>query len=270
MIRAAHRAVARAALAAALALAFAGCAPPPRPAPSVDDVAARYRAGRDRRDGALHALTAELVLRVDGRATGRLPGLPATLALAAPGRARLRVGSLFGTALDVVARGDSVIAWVPSERTVLALAGAAETLGVAPPVTLLARALGATWDPPREAWAAATADTLGLRLAWLEQGDTLALRVDADARPAEVRLAGAAGSVTVRYAAWSREGGTDWPGSVELADGTGWVRARIGISQVRAAATADEAWFAQRLPAGAKRLDWEGLRAWLRDRRGGE
>ncbi len=261
-----HRAV----LAGALALALAGCAPPPRPAPSVDDVAARYRAGRDRRAAAVHALTADLVLRLDGRATGRLPGLPATLALAAPERARVRVGSLFGTALDVLARGDSVLAWVPSERTVLALAGAAETLGVAPPVTLLARALAATWDPPRDAWRAATADTQGVRVAWLEDGDTLALVVDGDARPAELRLAGTVGSVTVRYAAWGREAGADWPGSVELADGTGWVRARIGISNVRPAAAADEAWFAQRLPAGAKRLDWEGLQAWLRSRRSGD
>lgn len=146
MSRPAHAAAPRAALAVVLALAFAGCAPPPRPAPSVDDVAARYRAGRDRRAAALHALTADLVLRLDGRATGRLPGLSASLALASPERARVRVNSLLGTALDVAARGDSLFAWVPSERTLLVLDGAAETLGVAPPVALLARATGC-WMP---------------------------------------------------------------------------------------------------------------------------
>lgn len=232
----------------------------------VDDLAARYGAERARRELGLQALTADLLLRVDGRATGRLPGLPATLALAAPGRARLRVSALFGTALDVSAQGDSVVAWVPSERTALSLAGAGETLGIAPPVELLARSLGATWNPPREAWRAAATESLGLRVRWTEGADSLDLRLDTDARPAEVRLAGEAGSVTVRYAAWTRADGTEWPGSVEIRDGTGWARVRIGVENVRVAARAEDGWFALRVPDGAKRLDWEGLREWL-DRR---
>lgn len=262
--RRAHRRV-LAALAGAAAL-LASCAPPPRPVPLVDELSARYSAERTRREAGLQALTADLVVRVDGRATGRLPGLPATLALAAPGRARLRVSALFGTALDVCAQGDSVVAWVPSERTALALAGAAETLGIAPPVDLLARSLGATWNPPREAWRTASADSHGLRLRWTEGGDSLELRLDADARPAEVRLAGEAGSVGVRYAAWTRAGGTEWPGALEIGDGTGWARVRVGVENVRVAEHADDGWFALRVPEGARRLDWDGLREWL-DRR---
>lgn len=259
-----RRAAAAALLAAGL---LASCAPPPRPLPLADDLAARYGAERARREAALGALTAELVLRVDGRATGRLPGLPATLALAAPSRARLRVSALFGTALDVCAQGDSVIAWVPSERTALALAGARETLGIAPPVELLARALGATWKPPGAAWRAASADSAGLRVRWEEGADSLEMRLDADGRPAAVRLAGRDGSVTVRYGAWARAGGTEWPAALEVGDGTGWARVRIGVDQVRAAERPDDGWFALRVPEGAKRLDWDGLREWLDRRR---
>jgi hypothetical protein len=248
---------------------LASCAPPPPPAPSVDDLAVRYDAGRTRREECLRAMTADLVLRMDGRATGRLPGLSASLALAAPERARLRVSALFGTALDVCARGDSVLAWVPSERTALALGGAADTLGIAPPVQLFARAVGASWNPPREAWRTAAVDSLGLVLTWLEGADSVTLHVDRDAHPAAVRLAGAAGSVTVHYASWGREAGADWPGSVEVADGTGWVRVRVAVANVRPVETADEAWFALRLPANAKRLDWEGLREWLGEKRQG-
>lgn len=257
--------LALAAVAAAGAL-LASCAPPPRPAPMVDDLAARYSAERARRESGLQALTADLVLRVDGRATGRLPGLPATLALAAPGRARLRVSALFGTALDVCAQGDSVLAWVPSERTVLSLAGAGETLGIAPPVELLARSLGATWDPPHAAWRAAAAESLGLRVRWTEGRDSLDLRLDGDARPASVRLASVAGNVTVRYTGWTRAGGTEWPDALEIGDGTGWARVRVSVENVRVAGRAEDVWFALRVPDGARRLDWEGLREWL-DRR---
>jgi hypothetical protein len=266
-VNARSRAPRLAAIALAAASLLASCAPPPRPAPAVDDLAARFNEGRERRASCVHAMTADLVLRMDGRATGRLPGLSATLALASPGRARLRVSGLFGTALDVCARGDSVLAWVPSERTALELSGAADTLGIAPPVELVARALGATWDPPREAWHAAAADSLGLRLAWLEGADSVSMRVDREAHPAEVRLAAAAGSVTVRYAAWGREAGADWPGSVEVSDGTGWVRARVGIANVRTAESADDTWFTLRLPANATHLDWSGLREWLEQKR---
>jgi hypothetical protein len=263
--RPSRAAFALAAVAAAGAL-LASCAPPPRPVPMVDDLAARYSAERGRREEGLRALTADLVLRVDGRATGRLPGLPATLALAAPDRARLRVSALFGTALDVCAQGDSVVAWVPSERTALSLAGAGETLGIAPPVDLLARSLGATWNPPHAAWRAAAAESLGLSVRWTEGGDSLELRLDGDARPARVRLAGAAGYVTVRYTGWTRAGGAEWPDALEISDGTGWARVRIGIDNLRVAERADDAWFALRVPDGARRLDWEGLREWL-DRR---
>lgn len=245
------------------------CALPPRPMPMVDDLAARFRAERTLRADRVQALTADVLVRVDGRATGRLPGLPATLALAAPDRARLRVSAFFGTAVDVCARGDSLFAWVPSERLALALAGAGETLGIATPVGLLARAVGATWDPPGEAWKAAVAESLGLRLAWREGADSLALLVDRDARPAEVRLAGAAGSVAVRYSGWSRAGGAEWPGWIELRDGTDWARVRIGVEQLRVVERADDAWFALRLPDDARRLGWDELRDWLDDRREG-
>lgn len=262
----ARGAVVAAALAAGL---LASCAPPPRPAPIVDDLAVRYRLERGNRAARVGALTADVLVRVDGRAVGRLPGLPATLALAAPDRARLRVSAFFGTAVDVCARGDSVLAWVPSERLALSLAGAGETLGIAAPVELLARALGATWDPPAEAWKSAAAESLGVRLAWLESGDSLELLVDRDARPSRVRLAGGAGSVSVEYSGWARAGGAEWPGFLQITDGTGWARVRISVDEVRVAERADDGWFALRVPDGARRMDWEELRDWLRQRRAG-
>ena len=249
------------------AVLLASCAPPPPPAPTVDDLAARYGAGRERREQCLRAMTADLVIRMDGRATGRLPGLSASLALAAPERARIRVSALFGTALDVCARGDSVLAWVPSERTALALGGAADTLGIAPPVQLFARAVGATWDPPSEAWRTARVDSLGLMLSWTEGADSLHLRINREGHPIAVRLSDREGVVSVHYESWGREAGADWPGSVEVSDGTGWVRARLGVTNVRPTDTADDAWFAMRIPASAKRLDWDGLREWLGEKR---
>ncbi|MCC6347975.1 MAG: hypothetical protein IT347_00060 [Candidatus Eisenbacteria bacterium] len=265
-----RRAFAALALAAAAPLAglLGSCAPPVRPVPAVDDMAARYDESRVRREQALQALTADLLVRVDGRATGRLPGLPATLALAAPDRARLRVGALFGTAVDVCAQGDSVIAWLPSERTALALAGARESLGIAPPVGLLARSFGATWNPPREAWREASPESAGLRLKWREGSDSLELLIDRDSRPARVRLAGESGSVSVRYSGWERVAGTEWPGQLEIGDGTGWARVRLGVDAVHVAERADDGWFALRIPDGARRLDWDGLRDWLERRKG--
>ncbi len=252
-----------AAAALAAGVLFAACAPPPRPAPAVDVLEARYRAARDLREERLRALTADILVRVDGRATGRLPGLPATLALAAPDRARLRVLAFFGTAADVCARGDSVWAWVPSQRLAVSLAGAGETLGVAPPAELLARSLGATWDPPPAAWRVATADSAGLRLGWRARGDSLAMIVDRDGRPAEVTLSGTAGTVSVRYTGWTREAGTEWPERFEIEDATGWARVRIAVEQLRIADRPGDDWFTLRVPDDARRLDWEGLREWL-------
>ena len=46
----------------------------------------------------------------------RCPAPQARLLLAAPDAFRLRVDSLFGTALDLAARGDSLTAYVPPRR----------------------------------------------------------------------------------------------------------------------------------------------------------
>ncbi len=82
-----------------------------------------------------------------------------------------------------------------------------------------------------------------------------------------MRLAGAAGSVRVRYSGWEHADGAEWPGQLEIGDGSGWARARVSVDNVRVAARPDDAWFALRVPAGARRLDWEGLREWLDRRR---
>jgi len=255
------------ALAASALLVLAGCAPVRPPAPAVDDLAARYRAARDHREGFVRALTADLVVRVDGRSTGRLPGVSASLALAAPDRARVRANGLLGMALDVCARDDSVFAWVPSERVALALGGASESLSVGSPVALLGRALGATWDPPRAAWRGAVADSAGWTLAWREGADSLVMLVDRNAQPVRLHLARADAGVTVRYTMWDRVNGEAWPSRVELADDSGWARVRLGMENTRVSARASDDWFALRLTPDTRRLDWGELRDLLGRRR---
>ena len=133
----------------ALVCALGSCARAVRP-PALESLEATYGAGVARRDQRLTAFEGELVVRVDGRATGRLPGVLVRARVAAPDRARLEATALLGTALDLCARGDSVTAWVPSERATLQLDALRDSLGVRRPGRFFARAMGATWRPPAE------------------------------------------------------------------------------------------------------------------------
>ncbi len=247
--------------AALAALTLAACTPPPRPGGALDGLRGRYAAARDRREALLHALTADLVVRVDGRATGRLPALPTTLALAAPGRVRLQASGLIGVALDLLVRRDSLWAWVPSER--VAFRAASESLGVGDPAALAGRVLGATWDPPAAAWRAAASDSAGWRLAWREGADSLALVVDADARPREAWLGREGRGVRARYEDWSRVRGEAFPARCELADDTGWARVRVRIDEVTAAEQPDSAWFTPRRRGDVRWLGWDDLKSLL-------
>ncbi len=257
------RSAALATLLLALAL-LASCAPPPRPGGTLDTLAERYAVRRDHRAALLRAFTADLVVRVDGRATGRLPALTATLALGAPDRMRLRVAAMLGITFDVLCGRDSLFAWVPSEK--LAFAVPVESLGVGAPAAFAARALGATWAPPAQAWASAVADSTLLRLGWREGGDSLALVVGPDALPREAWIGRAGSGVRVRYEAWSPLRGEALPSRWRLADDSGWARVRVESANAQAVAQAHAEWFAPRrgFPAGA--LGWEDLRAMVAGR----
>lgn len=244
---------------AVLALGLGACARPPAPSPAIETLAERYAVARDHREALLRAWTADAVLRVDGRATGKLPALPATLALATPDRVRLRVSALVGVALDALVTRDSVWAWVPSQKLVFAAPG--ESLGIAQPAVLAGRVVGATWSPPRAAWTAAAHDSTGWHLGWREGADSLALVVGDDGTVASAWQGRDRFGVAVRYRAWERVKGEPLPSRLEMADDTGWARLRIDLLESRAEDRADDDWFEPRRAAGWSRLGWEELKA---------
>jgi hypothetical protein len=224
-------------------------------------VAVRYQVARDHRAALARALTAELVVRVDGRATGRLPGLTASLSLSTPDRVRLRATALLGIGVDVLARGDSLWAWVPSER--VAFSAPSDSLGVGPVARLAARALCATWEPPPAAWRNAAGDSAGWTVSWPEGVDSLALTVDRAGLPRALAIARAAVVLRVRYDDWTRVRGEPFPARVQLADDSGWARVRVQIDELRAVHRARADWFEPRRGGAGRRLDWGDLKHYL-------
>lgn len=245
------------AAAAALLLALGACAPPPPG--RLETLRERYESARTKRAACLDALTAQAVVRVDGRATGRLPALIASLAVAAPARARLRARLLTSVLVDACAGGDSLVVWVPRERVALTLGGAGDTALAVAPVGLLVCALGATWEPPAEAWRAAQPPGAGATLCWREGEDSLALDIGADALPRSARWWRGEVSVRAHYEAWQRTGGTDFPGRLEVGDDSGWARVDLELEDARAESRPRDDWFAQRLPEGTRRVDANDL-----------
>ncbi len=250
------------ALGLALAALLASCAPPPRPG-ELRSFAARYREGRSERVRRLTAADAQLVLRVDGRATGRLPGMLVSAAIAGPDRLRLRAGSLLGTAFDLVAEADSVRAWVPSRHALLEVGGLGNELGLEQPVALLLEALTGTWDPPAVAWRDARRESTWVRLEWQEGADDWAMTLDAAAHPLFVSVTRSDRALRVSYGDWHRLAGADWPQRVEIADADGWLRLRSELQSLRTPRRPREDRFTLRVPDDAERLDWAAVRARL-------
>jgi hypothetical protein len=254
-----------------LALAVAGCAPHlvrvTELAPALREE--RYRLALAEREARGAAVEAQLVLWAEVPAASRLPGAEGRLLLAAPDAFRLRVGSLFGTALDLGARGDSLSAYVPSRRKGLTLDARRDSLGILRPGGLAFRALSAAWRPPDSAWpAAAWRDTL-LRIWWLEDADTLAVEVGSNGLPASATLTRpAGGGVQVTYRAWDRSAGPAWPALLDFEDRKGGFRLTCKVARVRFPARPDSLRLVVPIPAGAERLTLAGLRRAL-ERLGG-
>ncbi len=249
--------------AVAIGLTAAGCAPHQvriaELAPALR--AERYQAALARRQARGVAVDAEILLWAEAPAGTRLPGAEGRLLLAAPDAFRLRVGSLFGTSLDIGARGESLSAYVPSRRRALSLDATRDSLGLFRPGALTFRAASATWRPPTGAWPeAAWRDTL-LLVSWLEDADTLAVAVGGDGLPvwASVTRPGGTG-IRVRYQAWDRSTGVAWPARFALEDHQGGFRLSCKVSRVRFPARADSLRLAVPIPAGAERLTLAGLR----------
>ncbi len=241
-----------------------GCAPRLARPPELDATAraSRYRAVLAERRARGVAVTASLVLWLERTSERRLPGAQADLLLAAPDRVRLRVASSFGTALDLGARGDSLLAYVPAWRSGLRLGSVRDSLGVREPGDLAYRLFSATWDPPAEAWTRGVWRDSLLQVAWAEGGDSLALAVGRDGLPAWVLLGGA-GAWRARYRAWDRSAAVAWPAQLEIEDDVHGARLTCKASRLRFRPAADTTRLSVRVPGDAAMLTLAELRAVL-------
>jgi len=247
----------------ALGLAvLTGCAPPPAPVLlDTATLAARYDAALGRRERTGVGLDGEARLWVSGSALGQMPALAARLAILGPDACRLRVASALGTALDVSARGDTLTALLPARRVALDLDRAGDTLGVRDPGTLGVRFWSATWRPPASAWHDVTRHDSVTAIAWVEDGDSLALDVGNSGRPVVVRLRRADGGVLrCAYHAWQTVGDASWPVWLELVDEPGTLRVTCRLSNLRARPELTRDQLAVRLPANVERLEWSELK----------
>jgi len=242
----------------ALSLLAGACAPPPPG--GIESLEVLARRGAERRERALAALEARLVLRLEGRATGRLPAVSVQARLAVPDRVRLQARWLLGLLVDAAVRGDTLVAWMPSQRLGVRIPDLADSLGVREPALFLGRALAASWQAPREAWSAATPDSQGVRLTWQDGAEAWALTLDRAGRPRQLELARGERSVVVAYPLWRGAGAAAWPARIELADGAGWVRARLDIEDAHRARRARRSWFAMVIPENVAPLELDDLR----------
>lgn len=256
---------------AALALAVS-CAPRPTLVVPLDGGArgARYLAGVLERERGAGLVEASVMLWArtragvpgpagpvrDASALRPLPAVQVDLRLGWPDAFRVRLAPVFGVALDVAVRGDSLVAFAPAQRSGLALDAVRDSLGVEAPGRLLVRLWSATWRPPPEAWTAAGWDGDLLLARWEESGDSLAVAVDGNGRPAWARMARPDGrGARATYGRWERVDGVAWPVLLRLdaLDGSFMLTSRM--DHLRLGARQDSSRFVLQLPAGTRRLE---------------
>ena len=214
----------------------------------------------ERRERSLVALESRMVVRLSGRATGKLPAVDVQAKIASPDRARLQAHALLGLLLDAAVRGDTLLAWLPSERLGVRVPDLSDSLGVREPARFLGRALAASWQAPHEAWRGATPDSQGVRLGWRDGDETWTLWVDRAGRPRQIQLVRDGRSLVVRYPQWRGAGDGAWPQRIELADGDGWVNARLDMEDTYHAKKSRPSWFAVSLPEDVTPLELEDLK----------
>jgi hypothetical protein len=246
----------------ALVLAGTSCAPLARVPATLDvaTLAARYERQRVPREERLAAARLEATLWVSGRTLGRWPAVQLDLALVGPDAMRARVASLFGTALDLAVRGDSLRAYFPPRRLGLTVDAIEESLGVRAPGRWACRALGAEWNPRSGRWVTPFQDTLW-RVTWTEETDSLMMSVGSSGLPQEVELHDRSRHhYRVRYLAWQVEDRTAWPARLEFDEGLGSVRMSCRVDRVQFFAKPDPRWLVLNIPARAERASWSTLR----------
>jgi hypothetical protein len=255
----------------ALMVLLASCAPHVSVAPMPTPQARldRYRAALAQREARGAAVDAEIVLWAEGVSAVRLPGASARLLLAAPDAFRVRVGSMFGTALDLGARGDSLDAYVPARRLGLRVDAVRDSLGLARPGSLGFRALSATWRPPDAAWSLPPGEDSTVVLRWVEAADTLSVAVGADGLPVWASFARpGANTIRATYRAWDRSAGVAWPAWIEFTDETGDLRITCKLSRVTFPALMERGRMAVPMPGDVEQLTLAQLRRAL-ERLGG-
>jgi len=245
---------------------LAGCAPHVTELGGLEPAlrAERYQAALAGREARATAVDAQVLLWAEVPPGEKLPGVEGRLLLAAPDAFRLRVASLFGTALDLGARGDSLTAYVPSRRRGLSVDAIRDSLGVSRPGSLVCRALAATWRPSGDAWNHAIARGGVLEVVWLEGKDSLSLAVANAGLPAWASFRRAAGGgVRVDYQGWDGESGVSWPARLVLTDLDGGFRIACKVSRVRFAERPDSLRLVVPIPPGAVPLTVAELRKTL-------
>ena len=247
-----------------MALSFtAGCAPHiiPLAGPEPALRAERYRLALATREARATAVDAQVLLWAEAPVGEKLPGAEGRLLLAGPDAFRLRISSLFGTALDLGARGDSLTAYVPSRRRGLSVDAKRDSLGVAHPGGLALRTLAATWRPPDQAWQRAVARGTMLEVAWSEGDDSLSLAIGSEGLPAWAAITRPeGGGVRVDYQGWDGSGGVAWPARFVLADRGGAFKVKCKVSRARFPEHLDPPRLAVPIPSDAVPLTLAELR----------
>jgi len=257
MRRGLHSRVLALALAAGTWLASCTRLPAPGDLEALETTSQR---GAEKREHSLVALESRMVVRVSGRATGKLPAVDVQTKLASPDRARLQARSILGLLFDAAVRGDTLLAWLPSERLGVRVPDLSDSLGVREPARFFGRALAASWVAPSEAWRTATPDSAGVKLAWREKDEAWTMWVDHKGRPRQLELERDERTLTVGYPQWRGTGLGSWPQRIELSDGDGWVHVRLDMEDTHHARSSRPSWFAVSIPQEVIPMELEDLR----------
>jgi hypothetical protein len=255
-----------AALTLALAALAASCAPHHAGLPPLDLTGGRasYLRGLAARERPAALIESDLTLWVRAHGAGRI-GASGVLLLAPPDGVRMRLDSMFGTAFDLSARGDSVIAVIPSRRMAVAADAVRDTLGLAAPGMHVYRLLSAAWRPASDAsWRPATDGTLEVR--WAEGPDSAALSIDREGRPSHLVWTTVDGMAwTVDYLTWTTGSGVTWPESFRCQDGRGRATLTARLARVRLQSQQNPDRLAVRVPPQTEWMDWHRFRLALED-----
>jgi hypothetical protein len=238
---------------------LASCTPAPAPG-DLEALETTAERSAEKRERSLVALESRMVVRLSGRATGKLPAVDVQAKLASPDRARLQAHSILGLLFDAAVRGDTLLAWLPSERLGVRVPDLSDSLGVREPAQFFGRALAASWVAPSEAWRTAATDSAGVKLHWTAQDEGWTLWLDHKGRPRELRLERDERTLQVVYPQWRGGGLGAWPQRIELSDGDGWVHVRVDMEGTHHAKSSRPSWFAVSIPQEVTPMELEDLK----------